>query len=281
MITTTRVTVHGYGLHMMEAGNGPAVLLLHGFAVSSLYWQPTLELLGNAGYRAIAIDVLGFGDSDKPPHAPYSLHLYADLCAGLLDVLGLEQATVVGHSFGGKLALATAVLHQPRVRRLVVMDTDGFLQVPTIMRRITSLPGVGKGMLWLAGRDAVVRAQLRVSFRNPDQHVTPEMIARGRDAMLRPENGRVLMQLSHNATYIDLRTSGLRARLSELRCPTLIVWGEDDRVIPLSCGETARREIPGAHLVRFPNCGHFPHVEAFRAFHGLLLGFLAGNKEAL
>jgi pimeloyl-ACP methyl ester carboxylesterase len=283
MITERNVTLparhpnqQGYRLYTIESGSGVPVIFLHGFAVSCEYWRPTLELLGCRGYRAIAVDVLGFGQSEKPPDAPYSLHLYAETFAGLLDALEIEQAFFVGHSFGGKLALATAILYPQRVCGLVAMDTDGFLSVPTFMRKVTSLPKFGEFFLWLAARESIVRAQLNMSFYNPKPYVSPEMIVRGRDALMLAENRAVLIQMSHHKDEIDLGGSGLRKRVGEIRCPTLVVWGGNDRVIAPRCGETARREIPGAKLVVFPNCGHFPHVEAFREFHGLLLGFLAG-----
>lgn len=275
-ITTSTRSIHGYRLYTLEAGSGPPVVFLHGFAVSSEYWRPTLELLAGQGYHAIALDILGFGRSEKSDTAPYSLRLYADLYAGLLDALGLERAACVGHSFGGKLALATAVLHPQRVSHLVAMDNDGFLRAPSrLMRKALSYDLISDNVLRLIGQRPVIRKQLERSFYEPDTYITPDMIEQGRDALLLPENRRVLKQMSRNAQHIDLGGSGIRARLAEIRCPTLVVWGENDRVFPVSCADTARREIPAAQVVTFPRCGHFPHVEAFQQFHGLLCGFLA------
>jgi pimeloyl-ACP methyl ester carboxylesterase len=110
------VTVGGYRLHMLEGGQGPAVLLLHGFAGSSEDWRATAEFLVEQGYRALAVDCLGFGRSEKPGDAPYSLQLIAGLYAELLDTLEIEQAMVVAHSMGGKYALTLALLHPQRDR---------------------------------------------------------------------------------------------------------------------------------------------------------------------
>lgn len=274
--------VCGYDLSYLEAGTGQTVLFLHGFAVSSEYWRPTLSLLADCGYHAVALDILGFGNSEKSDTAPYSLHLYADLAIGLLDALGVEQAAIVGHSFGGKLAIATTILFPQRISHLVAMDNDGFLRAPSqLMRKAMSYSAVSETVLWLIGQEPVIRKQLEMSFYQPEHYITTDMVKRGRDALLLPENRRVLKQMSRNAEKIDLSGSGMRARLHEIDCPTLVIWGEQDRVFPLVCAEAARREIPAAQVVTFPHCGHFPHVESARAFHGLLLGFLASNGKSM
>lgn len=279
MITSKHVQIQGYDLHLLEVGTrqaAPSVLLLHGFAVSSEYWRPTLELLSSYGYHALALDILGFGESEKSDNAPYSLQLYADLCVGVLDHEGLEKVALVGHSFGGKLALATAIYYPRRVSRLVMMDADGFTRASSrLARKLVSFPKMREFMLWLVGRRLVIRKNLEISFYEPALYVTPELIERAHDALSAPDNQQVLYQMSRNSDNIDLHRSGLRLRLHEVRCPTLIVWGQHDRIFPAECARTANQEIPGSHLVLFPRCGHFPHLEAFRAFHGLLTGFLA------
>lgn len=271
------VTVKGYRLHALTAGSGAPVLLLHGFAGSAEDWRPTVEVLARHGYRAIAVDALGFGRSDKPADAPYSLQLSADLYAGLLDALDLERAALVAHSMGGKNGLATALLHPQRVTRLLLADTDGFFQIPLMMQKSGGLPLIGAGILWLSARPALVQAQLRMAFYDPAKYVTPEVVARGSAALSGLAERQALLALSRNYDATDLQLTGLRARLGELGCPTLIVWGAEDRIFPPSCGTTAQREIPSARLVLIPRCGHFPQIEAFRQFHGLLLGFLAGG----
>ncbi len=277
-ITSARRTVGGYGIHYLEAGTGPPVVLLHGFAVSCAYWRPTLEVLARAGYHAVAMDVLGFGESEKSHDAPYSLRLYADLAVGLLDALGLQDAAFVGHSFGGKLAIATALFHPQRVSKLVPIDNDGFTPLTSqFMRKLVELPKMREFLLWVVARRPVARKQLYMAFYEPEKYVTTELIEEAHRALYLPDNRAVLLQMSHHADEIDFQQSGLRLRLHELQCPTLIVWGAEDRIFPASCAEAALREIPGARLVVIPRCGHFPHVEAFRAFHGVLLGFLAGT----
>ncbi|HMQ34897.1 MAG TPA: alpha/beta fold hydrolase [Chloroflexaceae bacterium] len=272
------VTVGGYRLHLLEAGRGPAVLLLHGFAGSAEDWRPTGEALARMGYRAIAVDALGFGRSAKPADAPYSLELMAGLLAALLDALGERRAALVAHSMGGKYALATALLHPARVAGLALVATDGFTEASPLTRA-GGWPLVGPALLWLSARPAVVRLLLAAAFVEPEAHLTAAILERGRAALLGAENRRALTALSRRYDATDLALTGLRARLGELRAPTLLLWGEGDRVLPLeTSGRAAAAEIPGARLLTIPRCGHFPQIEAPRAFRGALAGFLARLK---
>jgi pimeloyl-ACP methyl ester carboxylesterase len=269
------IAVQGYRLRYIEAGRGPLALLLHGFAGSADDWRPTAEILARAGYRALAIDCLGFGMSDKPGDAPYSLTLIAGLYAEALGRLGAAPAAVVAHSMGGKYALALALLHPRLVRGLALIASDGFAAASPLTR-LGGWPLVGAGLIWLSARPPLVRAMLSAAFYAPGGYVTDQLIQRARAAFLGPANRRALTALSRRYDATDLAISGLRARLGELRAPTLLAWGEDDRIFPLSQGRVAAAEIPAARLLTFPRCGHFPQVEAARPLHGALLGFLAG-----
>lgn len=269
------ITVGGYRLHLLEAGRGPLVLLLHGFAGSAEDWRPTGEALARQGYRAVAVDLLGFGRSAKPADAPYSLELMAGLLAGLLDALGAGRAGVVAHSMGGKYALALALLRPARVAALALVSPDGFAEASPLTRA-GGWPLVGPALLWISARPAVVRLMLSAAFFEPEAHVTAAILERGRAALLGAENMRALTALSRRYDATDLGLTGLRVRLGELRAPALLVWGEEDRVFPLAtCGRAAAAEIPGAQLLAFPRCGHFAQIEAARPFRGALAGFLA------
>lgn len=269
------VTVQDYQFHMLEAGAGPVVLLLHGFAGSAEDWRTMVGHLASLGYRAIALDLLGFGRSAKPANAPYGLALMTTLGVALFDRLGIATVTLVAHSMGGKYALALALNHPQRVNGLALIATDGFV-APSPMVALGGAPIIGSCLLWVAARPMITRAMLKASFADPDRYVTPEVITRGREALLGPDNRRALIALSRRYAASDLSQTGLRARLGELRLPTLLVWGAEDRVFPLDpVGYRAAASLPNAQLVVIPACGHFPQIEAERALRGLLAGFLA------
>jgi pimeloyl-ACP methyl ester carboxylesterase len=268
------IKIDNYRLHYLDAGSGPAVLLLHGFAGSAEDWRPSAEILANAGYRALAFDCLGFGRSDKPGDAPYSLELIAGLYATALRQLDITQASIVAHSMGGKYALATALFYPTLVTNLTLIATDGFGETSPLTR-IGGWPLAGRSILWLSAQPPIVRAMLGATFYDPEKYVNQELIARARAALLGPENLRALTALSRRYDATDLQLSGLRARLGEIQTPTLLAWGSHDQVFPVAQANIAATEIPNAGLAIFPRCGHFPQVEAARSFHGLLFGFLA------
>lgn len=270
--------IHGYRLHYLEAGEGLPVILLHGFAGSCEEWRSTVDFLGANGYRAIAIDALGFGKSDKPDDAPYALPLYAQLYEGFLDALGIERAIFVGHSFGGKGALATAILKPQRVRRLVILDSEGFMPIPLFMKKAGVIPGLGETFIWMSKNPRLFHLQMAGTFYDA-KRIPPGLEEHFRTILGDRAQVRALMQLSRCYDDHDLIKSGLRKRLREIRCPTLIIWGEQDRVFALKYGYRANQEIPGSHLVVIPQCGHYPHIEAERDVHGLLLGVLAKENR--
>jgi pimeloyl-ACP methyl ester carboxylesterase len=279
MITSNTRTIRGYRVHYLEAGSGSPVLLLHGFAGSCEEWRSTVEFLAHNGYRAIAVDAVGFGKSDKPGDAPYSFTFFADIYMGLLDELGLEQITLVGHSFGGKCALATTIMHPQRIHRLVVVDSEGFIPLPFWMKKSGLVPFLGKVFLWMSRNPRIFRMQLQGTFYDPSR-ITSEMEEQFRAILYDPASSQALVQLSRCYDDHDLERTGIRARLGEMSCPTLILWGENDRVFAPSCAEAANREIPGSELVLIPECGHYPHLECPRPFRGALLGFLAKGAQA-
>lgn len=274
MLSSNTITIQGHTLHYLEAGRGKPVLLLHGFAGSCEEWRYTVEVLAKAGYYAIAVDALGFGKSDTPDDAPYSFELFSRMYIDVLDALGIQQAAFVGHSFGGKCALATALLYPQRVNRMVIADSEGFIPIPMFMKKAGVIPFLGDVFLWMSKNPKLFHMQLAGVFYDR-KRIPPWLAEHFRGVLGSRRHTRAMLQLSRCYDNHDLIKSGMRARLGELRQPTMIIWGEQDRVFSRTCAEHAHREIPGSRLVIIPRCGHYPHLESPRAFHGALLGFLA------
>jgi pimeloyl-ACP methyl ester carboxylesterase len=277
VITSATHTIQGYNIHHIEAGTGTPVVLLHGFAGSCNEWRETVAFLSQHGYRAIAVDALGFGESDKPHDAPYSLPLFAKIYDDLLDVLGIESAVFVGHSFGGKCALAMTILHPHRVNRLVIADSEGFIPIPLFMKKAGVIPFLGEVFLWLSRNPRLFRMQLAGTFADPNL-IPLELEEHFRSLLGDRQRSGALLQLSRCYDDHDLIRTGLRKRLNEVTCPTLVVWGAQDRIFAPKCGHNAEREIPNSQLVLIPRSGHYPHIERPRAFRGVLLGFLAAGE---
>ncbi|GAA2305693.1 alpha/beta hydrolase [Streptomyces kunmingensis] len=275
-------TVHGYRRAYRAAGEGPAMVLIHGIGDSSATWDPLIAQLADS-HRVIAPDLLGHGASEKP-RADYSVAAYANGVRDLLGVLGIERVTLVGHSFGGGVAMQFAYQYPERVDRLVLVSTGGVgPQVTPVLRGI-SLPGAALllSLLGLPGAGGPVRsvvALLRLLGTSL-----------GRDA---PD----LMGLVEALPDVRARAAFVRALRSVVdwrgqvvtmldRCylaqgmPTLLVWGDRDGVLPVTHAFTAHEAMPGSRLEIFPGAGHFPfHTDPAR-FLALVEEFIGSTQPA-
>ncbi len=244
-----------------EAGDGPAVLFLHGLGGTRLAWEPQLEGLADR-FRCIAWDLPGYGESEPLPELTFPAII--DAIVRLLDVLALERAHVVGLSFGGQQALHLALTHPDRVDRLVLADTSARFGAD--------------------GTDP--EAWMRLRLDPLDAGVTPaDMAAPVLDSITAPGwAGRERDRLIH--AFAQIPSSGLRAsvrclpshdvtaRLGEITAPTLVIVGDLDEETPVSYAETLRDGIPGARLEIIPGAGHLTPSETPRAFNHHLAEFL-------
>jgi len=263
------IDVSGVKLHYRTLGSGePALILLHGFAASTFSWREVMAPLAALG-TVVAYDRPSSGLTERPlpgdwtGESPYSPDAQVAQLIGLMDALGLRQAVLVGNSAGGTVAVHTALRHPDRVRALVLVDaaiyagggapswavpllrTPQFERIGPLISR--SLGSQGERLLDLAWHDP---------FR-----VTPETKAGYRKA-LRAENwDRGLWELTKAGR--DLK---LGARVKDVRVPTLVITGDDDRIVPTEQSLRLARELPGAELVVIPNCGHVPQEECPEAF---------------
>ncbi len=239
-------------------GAEPAVLCVHGYCQSSAYWAPTLDRLAAAGRRGLAPDLPGFGASAAVP-GPYTMEAYADTLAALLDARRLTRVAVVGGSMGGVVAQHLALRHPARVSRLLLVATGA----------VMGDPAAG-----LARADAVAAAPWDEAAVEPvvaGFFRTPPAAAR------LAEYRRIACLASHRAAVEAARAnarSDTRARLGEIRVPTLVIQGRHDRARTPAHGAVLRDGIPGARLEILEGSGHTPQLEEPDAFHALALPFL-------
>jgi pimeloyl-ACP methyl ester carboxylesterase len=264
------VTVDGLRLRCQEAGDGPAVVLVHGIATSLEYWRFTVGALA-ACHRVLAIDLPGCGFSERGAVLP-TLPETADLLVGLLDALGIERASFVGNSLGGLICLETVLRHPERTARLILSNSAGLGREINPLWRVVAIPPVGR-VLIAANCHAARRGWYNL-FYHPRSE--PEVAIRYREWVGRPDLADTLLGVIRGGIGLrGQKAEILRVdRLPRLAAPTLVVWGRRDPIIPVAHGIRAHRLIPNARLAILENCGHCPQLEAPLEFNRLARDFL-------
>jgi pimeloyl-ACP methyl ester carboxylesterase len=255
------VLVNGRTIAYLDEGEGDTVILIHGFGGSMWQWEYQQTPLARH-MRVITPDLLGSGLSDKPDIA-YRPEQMLEFFVGLMDALHIRKATLVGNSMGAGLAIGMALEQPTRVSRLVLIDglpshVRDKLTSPSIRRALeTSTPSwlVSFGN-WLFG-GLMIESVLKELVYDPAL-LTPAVIERSNRNRQRPGLIAPLMTVREN---LPLWESGFARRIGEIAHPTLILWGEEDRVFPIAVGEELYRTIKGSSLVRIPKAGHIPQWE--------------------
>jgi pimeloyl-ACP methyl ester carboxylesterase len=266
----------------VKVGRGPALLLLHGLGCTHHTWDPVIDALAKR-YTVIAPDLLGHGESDKP-RADYSIGAFANGMRDLLTVLGIDTVTVVGHSFGGGVAMQFAYQFPERTERLVLVGSGGLgPEVSAAIRAITAtgfsqvmgaltLPGVRH--LGSAGLRALSRTGVK-EFRDFDE--VAEIYESFRDPAARAAIRHVVRAVVDWQGQIV--TMADRAYLTEAM-PMCVIWGAEDRVIPVSHAARAAELAPGARVEILPDSGHFPHKDHPQRFARILHDFIRTTRPA-
>jgi pimeloyl-ACP methyl ester carboxylesterase len=277
----SEIELHGRRFSFRMAGKGSLVVLLHGIAGSSTTWQHIIRRLSDH-HTVIAPDLLGHGESAKPP-GDYSLGAYANLIRDLLEALGKERGTIVGHSLGGGVAMQFAYQYPERCERLVLVSSGGLGREVHVMLRAAVLPGAEFVLPWLAagasrGIGAAVKAMGKIGFReSADLGETWRSFV----SLVQPEARRAFLQTVRGVIDVGGQHVSATDKLylaSEL--PTLIVWGERDPLIPVRHAYQAHELVPGSRLEIFPGAGHYPYLDDPERFARLLLDFIRTTKAA-
>jgi pimeloyl-ACP methyl ester carboxylesterase len=269
------ITLGGHRHRYIDTGgSSPVMLLLHGISSSLDYFGPSIPLLARS-FRVLGLDLLGFGESDKPQSISYSLHLYASLIYEFLSKTGAPDGGKVyatGHSMGGKYLLATALLYPGAFTKMVLCNTDGFIVLPAFARAL-SLPGLRHLLKPLVTGERIASKMLDVAIHNR-QAIESDAWRRVLDVARDRETFETVMSLNRHMFKLDLKRTGLRARLGELTLPVLIIWGDRDRYLSPRFAHIARRELPNAKLLLFRECGHSPMLEYPERFSKAITEFV-------
>ena len=268
--------LHGHRVTYRIAGSGPPVVLIHGMLNSSRHWEEVALRLAD-DYTVVAPDLIGHGES-AAPRGDYSLGAHAAGVRDVLAALGIESATVVGHSLGGGVAMQFFYQFPQRTGRLILVSSGGLGAEVSPLLRSAALPGAS-ALLSLATHRRVVSGLDRAGA----------LLRRGgvRKGVYLEEAARALSPLDQRGareaflqtlrSVIDVRGQRVSARdrlylLADM--PTMIVWGERDRTIPLSHGRQAHEAAPGSRFEILPRAAHFPHLEDPEGLAAVLRDFL-------
>jgi len=258
-------------------GGGPPLLLIHGLGASVEHWQRNMEPLSQH-CRVYAMDLLGFGRSDKL-RIEISLPYAARFIADFMDAQGIERASLVGNSMGGLIALRFAIEFPERLDKLVLVDNAGFGRELNLMLRLMSLPLVGELVCWCLSSKWGMDMMLRMLLYDP-RSVTDEWVRKMAElARLPGARDSFLSVLRYGVDLRGLRREilgPLLAQVPRIKAPTLIVWGAQDRFIPVAHAHIGQGMIAGSRLHIFDRCGHVPQIERAEEFNRLVVDFLAG-----
>lgn len=276
------VSIHGHRVAFRTAGAGQVVVLVHGMASSSATWRHVMPALARR-FTVVAPDLLGHGASAKPP-GEYGVSAHANLVRDLLATLGHERATLVGQSFGGGVAMQLAYQFPEHCARLVLVSSGGLGREVSALLRGLSVPGAEHVLPLVCSpslRDAgsrFARWLARVGVR-PAPAV--EEIWRSYGALVEPDARVAFFRTLRAVIDAGGQTVSAADRLYlAAHVPTLVIWGADDALIPVSHAHTAHRAIPGSRLEVFDAVGHFPHCEAPERFVDAVVDFIGSTDPA-
>jgi len=281
-LSVDEIVLHGHRIAYRKAGVGPNLVMIHGVAGSMRTWDAVVPGLARHS-TVITPDLPGHGRSSKP-RADYSLGAYACCLRDLLDALGHDRATVVGHSFGGGIAMQFAYQFPERCERLVLVASGGLGDEVNVALRAATLPGSELVIPLIAHRKVIDAGRTAGRWAHavglaPSRDLVES--ARGYASLADADARRAFLAtlrsaVDHRGQRIDARD---RLYLAE-HVPTLLMWGDHDRIIPVDHGYAAHRDMPASRLEIFDDAGHHPHIADPDRFVDVLTSFVDATEPA-
>ena len=267
------VTVGGVNIRYAVKGDGPPLLLLHGFGEFLETWDFNFHFLSKH-CRVYVMDLPGHGLSDKP-YLDYNISFFADFVIGFMDTFGIDHADIIGHSFGGAIAVSVATSFPEKVDKLVLESCFGLSNDISLLHKLCSIPVMGSVDTTKPAVKSALEHRARMEFYNPD-FVAREMAGMSYRFMQMAEARRVMLNIMHNWVGVN----GLKPevvmvdRLRLIKSPTLFVHCKQDKIHPVELSRKAYHLIPKSSLKVFNECGHCPHIEKAAEFNEAVLAFL-------
>jgi pimeloyl-ACP methyl ester carboxylesterase len=270
------VTIGGHRVFYSRTGRGRPLVLAHGYLVSHWEFRHVIPVLAQ-DHDVIAFDLPGFGESDRPDVTAYHYDAaaFVETLVGLLDALSIDRATLIGHSMGGGVALYAAARRPERVERLVVVDPLVYPWELPWMGRLALTPFLGATLFRSVANRALVRRRMKQDIYHDPSVVTDDWVDYVWERMNRP--GGLEAAVAALRFVADPRAIARSVRA--VRAPTLIVWGENDRLFPSTNAGRLALDIAGSETQIIPVCGHSPPEERPRALLDVLLPFLGSTSR--
>jgi 2-hydroxy-6-oxonona-2,4-dienedioate hydrolase len=262
--TPKEITIYGQKIHYVEAGSGPTnVILLHGLGGSSQVWQFNIGPLAEK-YHVFVPDQIGFGKSDKPL-VNYHIRTYVDFLDQFCKQLGITRPTLIGNSMGGWIAAIYAATYPDRVDKLVLADAAGYAPPKDFDTRA------------FFGLNPTTREEMKVLsakvFYNK-AFLTDAAIDQAMAARLGAGDGYTIKTITES---IIRGEDFLDNIVTKIKSPTLLIWGREDGLVPLSEGERFHKDIAGSTMIVFHQCGHVPNIEKAGEFNAAVIKFLGAQ----
>ncbi len=278
-ILSKRVRVQNLDIHYFQAGESSSpVLLLHGGGTDSatLSWGKAIGPLAASGHRVYAPDLPGYGDSDRPD-IRYTTAFYVAFVRDLMDALGIARTSLVGLSMGGAIALGVTLNAPERVDKLVLVDSYGLqrrVAAHALSYLMVKTPGLMEWTWMLVRRNRDVARASMSNVLHDIKSAPPDLMDEVLAEAHKPYSGRAFTSFQRDEMLSNRLRTVYLDRLGEIRAPTLIIHGREDKAVPLACAEETHQRIGRSKLVVIDNAGHWPQREKPEEFIRVLVEFL-------
>jgi pimeloyl-ACP methyl ester carboxylesterase len=254
----TLLNVQSNRVSVQLSGAGPVVVLIHGFGGWHQTWHGLDQALNQAGYRTVTVDMVGAGASSRSMNPDnYTTAAQARTILSVLDTLGIDQAVLIGHSYGGRVALQMSILQPHRISKIIAIAPEVFAEQRPPVAKLVGLPIVGYALAFWSTMPELVPYGLKAVSKRRD------WIPEAAELYARPSRvrGHLSAQICQSTAAKD-GDMPVPRHFNNIKTPVYVIWGEQDPVFPAKHGLTMVEKMPDAHLAIIPNCGHIPHAEA-------------------
>jgi pimeloyl-ACP methyl ester carboxylesterase len=269
------IEINGKKVHYIAQGpqEAPPVILIHGFLYHTVLWERNIGPLSR-NFRVYALDLFGFGYSERAAWEPFSYKLYAEQVKGFMDALGIKKAHLIGQSLGGGVVLRFATDYKDSVARAILIAPASLPNPRPLSAELLALPLVGEFLWNLPGTD-LPRHILETNFFFDRRQITPDYLVRYAAPLSIRHSFKTLLEIFRNFEFD--KQADVVERYGKRSVPTLFLWGRQEKALPLKSGQRLQRMIPGSRIHVLEKAGHVPNHEQADRFNALTAEFLKGD----